>query len=677
MEPLDASGGPAAVGERGRWLSGPDDVVATASLAAREVSRVSDAPLRLCFPRNWPGCFKESAALQKLLNKTLKGKRVRVVTPNPTVRKAAASVPLHPLHSFANAERIAAALNWPVVKGALVLEVEEEEAGTVFVALRHWWNELPNKSWADLTPRVGPGGDSAPSSLLIECDKGEKAEAELDAKGVAWAINLAKRLHAAAAPPPPPGPPAFVRAVRFEGRRRGYVFTTGAEGTGYYLDKAADEGEDTDDVAEGAPSGVDAADGAVTAGVASLAACRRCEGCGQPAAHLDAADESANDDAATCAKLQGSAALKAGDAVMAAALFAEAARRVPSCHTHFANLSLALLRVPAPRRAAAAARRCVALVPEFAKGYFRLGQALRDSGQRRAAAAAYVAGRRVANGAAEIDAEAVAEIDAELDRLRRGSDGDGEAVSATISALEAGSPLPPELVRFLGPAAGDGGPPMEPVATELERLAAYLAARDVQVTSRALKPTMALACRLSMCRSLASLVRPLTRLCPPRAPTFAGGQARGSRARWAAHVRRLRLHGVRRLPGRRATLYLPLPRFQLWRSVLGPPWTTRQDGHARRQAVHGAVQVRGASGDGAQADLKRRRFHPARALLLRRLWRRAAQARPHVHQVLLRRLLLEGPCPVAARVPSAACHSGCVPRTCHRHRAARAASTLS
>ena len=80
------------------------------------------------------------------------------------------------------------------------------------------------------------------------------------------------------------------------------------------------------------------------------------------------------------AKERGTAALRRGEFRDAAAAYHEACKLQPNVHTHFSNLSLALLKLGQPEHAVTAARRCTELAPAFGKGHFRLGQALRAKG---------------------------------------------------------------------------------------------------------------------------------------------------------------------------------------------------------------------------------------------------------------------------------------------------------
>merc|ERR1719271_2270441 len=80
------------------------------------------------------------------------------------------------------------------------------------------------------------------------------------------------------------------------------------------------------------------------------------------------------------AKEKGTAALKNGEYRAAAEAYHEACKLQPSVHTHFSNLSLALLKFGQPEHAVTAALRCTELAPTFGKGFFRLGQALKIRG---------------------------------------------------------------------------------------------------------------------------------------------------------------------------------------------------------------------------------------------------------------------------------------------------------
>ena len=212
-QPLDETGAPAGVGTRGRWLSAADDVHATD--AEGRIALWSAERVPAAFPRNWPAVYKESKALKGLLNKAmLKGLRCRAVSP-PTEGDLAsvAGVPLHPLHSFSNASRLAALHGWSIVKGFLVLERAEAAPGESFVALRHWWNAKEEGGpWLDFTPPYAAAEDAR--VLLVESTLGEKPEAPLTQGALSFATSLAKRLVAGAvASPPPPPPPSTLPAA--------------------------------------------------------------------------------------------------------------------------------------------------------------------------------------------------------------------------------------------------------------------------------------------------------------------------------------------------------------------------------------------------------------------------------------------------------------------------------
>ena len=467
--PLNDSGATAATNAVGRWLMSAEDLCATSDTTAATVAGGDERDaLRLCFPRNWPACFKESAPLKRLLNKSLQGKRVRVVAPNPSAKKTLAvafpEVALHPLHSFANAERIEGALSWPCVKGFAVFEMEGAEPGTEFVAWKHWWNALPNGTWVDLTPR-GDGGRPAPT-LLIECSRGEKAAEAMRPEGLAFATRLARRLRAARTQPRE----TFVPAATFAGARPGWVYKTGPEGAGYYFEGTGKEAEDEEDGEEqeeeegktgggGGGEGEEDNSGGGAVAMSSLSTCSRCDGCRSPAAPHSA------EEAASSARAQGSAALKAADPVVAAALFLEACRRSPAAHTHYSNLSLALCKANAPRHAATAARRCVALCPTFSKGHYRLGQALKASGACMAAAAALR--EAVRHAPSEADA---AEARAELAKV------EAEATSHFTSHAEEDEAVTGWVPRGTS----------DDLDAEIEDIGTYLHRRDAEAKRRAL-----------------------------------------------------------------------------------------------------------------------------------------------------------------------------------------------
>jgi hypothetical protein len=215
-EPRTDTAEPAAYSTSGRWLTEASDLVATDAEA--RIAMWSADRLPVCFPRDWPAAFK-SEALKRLLNKSmLRGARCRAVPPPSDADLAAVShVPLQALHSFSNAERIAAATGRSVVKGFLVLELSEAPPSASFVAIRHWWNANSAGAWVDLTPPLaslaGVQPDGAGQRLLVESPLGEKEAAPLSASGRAFACALTARLAAGQLPPaPPPAEPPSAAA---------------------------------------------------------------------------------------------------------------------------------------------------------------------------------------------------------------------------------------------------------------------------------------------------------------------------------------------------------------------------------------------------------------------------------------------------------------------------------
>ena len=189
--PLALDGTVARVGVLGRWLCEPTDVISAPAADAADAS-----PLLLSFPRDWPEAFKSIKLLRSLINRTLKGTRCRAVATPPTgtdgAAALAAAVKARPLHSFVNAQQLAAALDgWGVVKGFVVLERSDAPAGTSFVAIRHWWNVAPSGGWVDLSPLTPCGGGRR---LLVESAGGEKEEAALTHAGLDFALRLTERL---------------------------------------------------------------------------------------------------------------------------------------------------------------------------------------------------------------------------------------------------------------------------------------------------------------------------------------------------------------------------------------------------------------------------------------------------------------------------------------------------
>jgi len=133
-------------------------------------------------------------------------------------------------------------------------------------------------------------------------------------------------------------------------------------------------------------------------------------------------------------KLRGTAAFREGNYKKAAELYYEASRTAPECHTHFSNLALALLKLGQPQHAVTAAQRCTELAPTFAKGHYRLGQALHARGDTAAACATFRAGLAHAAGT-------------EMTEMRRELD----TCEKTLATAAASQPPEPAVVA---PAAG-------------------------------------------------------------------------------------------------------------------------------------------------------------------------------------------------------------------------------
>ena len=382
-------------------LDSESDLVATSPAGKEEA--LTAASLPLSFPRSWPAVFKESATLKQLINKKgLNGVRCRAVVltcpamEDARATAAAITADLRPLHSFDNAAKLHEAFGWPVVKGFLVLERPDKEAGSAYLALRHWWNATADGAWIDLTPPLDESWTQPPHrvetdeprELLVESALGEKAVTELTPERRAFAAALAHRLaeggcsgefvagefvaggkklmkaanakakaetsEAKAAPVTSTKVEAaetktekvetaraFIASAKFVGAKDGYSFKTGEHGTGYYFE-GVDEATDslrrvvdlTDDLTDGAAAEPASAPQAMT-----LAECARCDGCGAPALSGDAAS------AARAAKAAATSALRNGDLPAAACLYLEAAQREPTAHTHLSNLSLVLLKL--------------------------------------------------------------------------------------------------------------------------------------------------------------------------------------------------------------------------------------------------------------------------------------------------------------------------------------------
>jgi hypothetical protein len=130
---------------------------------ARPVS--ADANL-ISPPRGWPETFKSNAMLKTFLNKTLQGRKARLVAPATAevAVEATLSPPLESADCASVAARVYAELSWPVLEGVAVYELDE--APDTFVAFRYKWNLHPRNIWVDLAARP----PKHPQLLLVECD---------------------------------------------------------------------------------------------------------------------------------------------------------------------------------------------------------------------------------------------------------------------------------------------------------------------------------------------------------------------------------------------------------------------------------------------------------------------------------------------------------------------------
>lgn len=79
-----------------------------------------------------------------------------------------------------------------------------------------------------------------------------KPELLLNAGETQWKRPMMPHVGFSAGAPPPQ--PEFINAASFQGYRQGYVFKTGSQGLGYYLD--AEDGQETEPMTQmGAPMG--------------------------------------------------------------------------------------------------------------------------------------------------------------------------------------------------------------------------------------------------------------------------------------------------------------------------------------------------------------------------------------------------------------------------------------
>ena len=104
-------------------------------------------------PRGWPTCFKESLPLKRFVSRVLKGARCRLTERPPAVVLAeASSIKTAAEGEMPVAERVSAALGWPVIRGFALFECATLPPST-FVARPHAWNVHPSGTWVDLAPR--------------------------------------------------------------------------------------------------------------------------------------------------------------------------------------------------------------------------------------------------------------------------------------------------------------------------------------------------------------------------------------------------------------------------------------------------------------------------------------------------------------------------------------------
>lgn len=168
---------------------------------ARPVS--ADATL-ISPPRGWPETFNSNATLKTFLNKTLQGRKARLVGPATAevALEATLSPPLESADCASVAARVYAELSWPVLEGVAVYELDE--APDTFVAHRHTWNLHPRNIWVDLAARP----PKHPQLLLVECDANAAFGRCNDVLSSASpAPQAAQQPPPEATPPSPPPPP--------------------------------------------------------------------------------------------------------------------------------------------------------------------------------------------------------------------------------------------------------------------------------------------------------------------------------------------------------------------------------------------------------------------------------------------------------------------------------------
>jgi tetratricopeptide (TPR) repeat protein len=173
------------------WLDSADVI---ASDHETRAAVCSGEPVVLAFPRDWPAAFTETAALRRLVNKSLRGTRCRAVD---LAEESAREEGLDTTDSFACSAQLAGASGLAVIQGFVVYEcIRPGECTPGFVAFRHRWNASPGGAWIDRAQPLVPTSSGCGRVLLVESALGED-EAVGAERSPARACDAAVRAHLA------------------------------------------------------------------------------------------------------------------------------------------------------------------------------------------------------------------------------------------------------------------------------------------------------------------------------------------------------------------------------------------------------------------------------------------------------------------------------------------------
>mmetsp|Transcript_1211 Transcript_1211/g.2032 ORF Transcript_1211/g.2032 Transcript_1211/m.2032 type:complete len:331 (+) Transcript_1211:35-1027(+) len=217
---------PGNVGDTGIFL-GPEDVICS-DVGTTTLARMSDAPMPLCIPHDWPEMrprgdplFKEwshmlpDGNLKDFVGKgVLRAERCELLDTSSEHHVATAEIIRKkdcelrgPFQSFRNSDLCLSQFverqkhTWKQVHGFLVFELEKRRGQ--FVAIKHWWNEDDKGKWIDMTPLITePAGwqcnpHDAPRGKRLLCESRLgyiKREAKWSPEDYEWASKIGLRI---------------------------------------------------------------------------------------------------------------------------------------------------------------------------------------------------------------------------------------------------------------------------------------------------------------------------------------------------------------------------------------------------------------------------------------------------------------------------------------------------